>query len=106
MMIRSPYPTLRRDFGDRSWTLELAKANVGRVIATRAIYHAPALHQALDKSETLDGGRSVSGRATSGAERYAEKYNEARRWRARSTLLLILSVGTLFWGSVFWLFFG
>jgi len=93
---------MRRDFGAQSWTLELVKEKVGRVIAVRDAHRSMALHATVEKSEPAAVGRSATERAIAGSATHSHEM----RWRVRSTLLLIVSVGVVFWGAVFWLIFG
>ncbi len=62
-----------------------------------------ALHATLE-SELGEIGSSAPERAIAGSG--SEAHLHETRWRARSTLLLIVSVGVVFWGAVFWIIFG
>jgi len=96
---------MRRDFGDRSRTLELVEEPIGRAITVRAAHRSPAPpHVAVEKSEPVEVGRSAPERVLVG--RGSEAHSKETLWPVRSTLLLIVSVGVLFWGAGFWIIFG
>jgi hypothetical protein len=106
MTIRNPQPTMRRDFGDRPWTLALAKKNFGRALALRPSRQS-AIHEIVGTFDAVDNERAPSDLTTPGArQNHGEVRAHETRWRARSTLLLIVSVAVLFWGTFFWIFFG
>jgi hypothetical protein len=88
---------MRRDFGNRSLMLALAKKNIGGAIAMRPLHRMQTTHQTVDRYEPVEDQR---------AKYRSDAQGQETRWRSRSTLLLVLSVGALFWGGVFWLFFG
>jgi hypothetical protein len=59
----------------------------------------------------LSGGRADLSRAASLREPLEASLDEQlesgrTRWSLRSSFLLIVSVGTIFWGGVWWLIFG
>jgi hypothetical protein len=105
MTIRNPQPTMRRDFGDRSWTLALAKKTIGRAIAVRPPRQSTLLHHMPATCEAVEGAQSE--RTTHGAQQgRGETQARETHWQPRSTLLLIVSIAALFWGVFFWFFFG
>jgi len=106
MPIRNPHPTMRRDFGDRSWALMLAKKNIRRAINARPPdYRSPAMRDVIDTCEIVEHVQTQSEHTMLAAPQGGAERHEAR-WHPRSTLFLIVSVGALFWGAVFWLILG
>jgi hypothetical protein len=103
MTIRNPQPTMRRDFGDRSWTLTVAKKNFGRALALRPSRQSPAIHEIVGTYDAVDNEHAQGERAASRQQR-SEVHAPETSWEPRSTLLLIVSVAALFWGTFFWIF--
>jgi hypothetical protein len=95
MTIRNPQPTMRREFGHRLSKLSLAKKNFGHAIAMQTSRRLPsnyrAAGEAVEEERAQAEGATLTARQSPSALHGGET-----RWRARSTLLLLVSVATLF----------
>jgi len=100
MTIRDPHPTTRRDLGDPFSTLASAKKNLRRTITVQATREFPATHRSRD---AYGGNESAQSEIATSDARLRHGEVHGARWRARSTLLLIVGVGALFWGAILWL---
>jgi hypothetical protein len=93
--------TMHRDFSDRSATLSLAKKSIRPAMGARLAHQSALMHEAVEPSAIVEEARQTIRVARQGRGEEHET-----RWRARSTLLLLVSAATLFWGTVFWILLG